>query len=63
MAVPLPPPMSEAGGASCMAVSEPPPPAFAWRYDDELERALRALWGGSIERLAAAARNEDGVQP
>ena len=63
MAAPLPPSMSKAGGPSCMALSEPPPPAFAWRYDDELERALRALWGGSIERLSAAARNEGGVQP
>jgi AcrR family transcriptional regulator len=56
-------PTSAADGASCTSVSEPPPPAFAWRYDDELERALRALWGGSIERLSAAAGNESRVQP
>jgi len=62
MAVPSPPSMPEAGGASRMAAAEPPP-AFAWRYDDELERALRALWGGSIERVAVAATNDKGVQP
>ena len=47
--------MSEAGGAPCPAAPDPQPPAFAWRYDDELERALRALWGGTIGALAAAA--------
>jgi AcrR family transcriptional regulator len=54
--------MSEAGGARCMAAADPQPPAFAWRYDDELERALRALWGGTIGTLALAAGGEDGVQ-
>ena len=63
MAEAEPSPTSQARGVPCAAVSEPPPPAFAWRYDDELERALRALWGGSIERLSAAAGNESGVQP
>jgi hypothetical protein len=53
----------EAGGATRKAGPERPPPAFAWRYDDELERALRALWGGSIERLAAATGNEGGARP
>ena len=64
MAVPKPPPTSGDGRAPRPVVSEPPPPpAFAWRYDDELERALRALWGGSMERAAVAATNESGVQP
>jgi len=54
--------MSEAGGAPCMAASDPQPTAFGWRYDDELERALRALWGGYIERLAVAAESAGRVQ-
>jgi len=55
--------MSEAGGAACLAGSAAQPSAFAWRYDDELDRALRALWGGSIERLAVAAGHESGRRP
>ena len=53
--------MSAAGGSACAAVSEPNPPAFAWRYEDELERALRALWGGTVERNGVAGRHESGV--
>jgi len=55
--------MSAAGGSACAAVSEPQPPAFAWRYEDELERALRALWAGTIERNGAVADHESGIQP
>ena len=55
--------MSAAGGSGCAAVSDPPPPAFAWRYEDEFERALRALWAGSIGRIGAAADHESGVRP
>jgi hypothetical protein len=55
--------MSEAGGPACLPASAAQPPAFAWRYDDELDRALRALWGGSIERLAVAAGHESGRRP
>jgi len=54
--------MSEAGGAPCAMVSGLQPPAFAWRYDDELDRALRALWGGTIGTLAVATGREDGAQ-
>jgi len=53
--------MSEAVGAPCMAVPDSQPPAFAWRYDDELERALRALWGGTIGTLGVAAGREAGA--
>ena len=54
--------MSEAGGAPCAMVSGLQPPAFAWRYDDELDRALRALWGGTIGTLAVATGREDEAQ-
>jgi AcrR family transcriptional regulator len=37
------------GGASCCAPGDTElPPAFAWRYPEELEGALRALWQGTI---------------
>jgi len=54
--------MSEAGGTACAAASGAQPPAFAWRYEDELERALRVLWAGTIATLAVAAGREDGGQ-
>jgi AcrR family transcriptional regulator len=54
--------MSEAGGTPCAVVSGSQPAAIAWRYDDELELALRALWGGTIGTLAIASGHEDGAQ-
>jgi AcrR family transcriptional regulator len=55
--------MSEAGGSAYSPGSGAPPPAFAWRYEEELDRALRALWGGTIGRPAATAGAEPGVRP
>jgi AcrR family transcriptional regulator len=40
--------MSAAAGTACAAAVQPPVPAFAWRYEDDLDRALRALWGGAV---------------
>jgi AcrR family transcriptional regulator len=58
--------MSAAGGTACGQSPDPTPAAFAWRYDDELERALRALWrgaiGGAIGRVTPRPRGRTGAQ-
>lgn len=48
--------MSDAAGTACAPVSAPAPPAFAWTYADDLERALRTLWQGAVDRAAARAQ-------
>jgi AcrR family transcriptional regulator len=48
--------MSAAAGAACAAVSEDAPPAFAWQYEDDLERALRSLWQGAVGGAASASQ-------
>jgi len=41
--------ISAAAGAACIpAGSLPPPAAFVWRYEDDLDRALTALWHGAV---------------
>jgi AcrR family transcriptional regulator len=45
--------MSAAAGAACVQEPDATLPAFAWRYEDDLERALRALWRGAIGGAAA----------
>jgi AcrR family transcriptional regulator len=40
--------MSAAAGTTCATKPEPGLAAFAWRYEDDLERALRALWSGAV---------------
>jgi AcrR family transcriptional regulator len=54
--------MSASGGAACVPGPATAPAAFGWRYDDELERALRSLWGGAIARLAQTGGAAPGVQ-
>ena len=53
--------MSAASGAACATASGPRPPAFAWRYEDDLERALRALWSGAIGTALAHRESRDGA--
>jgi hypothetical protein len=40
--------MSAAAGTECAQAPGAALPAFAWRYEDDLDRALRALWRGAI---------------
>jgi AcrR family transcriptional regulator len=40
--------------ALCAMTGPAPSPVFAWRYPDELEAALRALWRGMVGATAAA---------
>jgi AcrR family transcriptional regulator len=53
--------MSAAGGAPCATAAARQPPAFAWRYDDELDRALRTLWTGTIGSVAVAPAMAEGA--
>lgn len=53
--------MSAAGGAACAVGSDVPPPAFAWRYEEDLERALRSLWRGAIAGAAFPAATASGA--
>jgi AcrR family transcriptional regulator len=46
--------MSAAAGTACVQEPDATLPAFAWRYEDDLERALRALWRGAIGGAAAS---------
>ncbi len=44
-------------GASCaMDVAAADPVVFGWRYPDELDRALLALWEGTVGRSSAPSR-------
>ena len=48
---------SAAHGLSCpLAGSGDLPPVFSYSYPDELDRALLALWSGTIAGAAAAAQ-------
>jgi AcrR family transcriptional regulator len=48
--------MSAAAGTPCGAAPQPPPPALAWRYEDDLDRALTALWHGAVGSDASGSR-------
>jgi AcrR family transcriptional regulator len=45
--------------ATCVHAHDSTAPAFAWRYEDELARALQALWRGAI---SAASKPSDGAK-
>ena len=47
----------ESSGVSCAVESAAADPAvFGWQYPDELDRAMRALWEGTVGRPSSAAR-------
>lgn len=48
--------MSAAAGNARVPGNGTPPPAFAWQYADDLERALHTLWEGAVSRCAPRAR-------
>jgi hypothetical protein len=52
--------MSAASGIEHAHALERVPPAFAWRYDEDLERALRALWRGAIGSAVSLAKTVPG---
>jgi AcrR family transcriptional regulator len=54
--------MSAAAGTARATKPEPGLAAFAWRYEDDLEHALRALWGGAIGSALAHSGQRGGAQ-
>lgn len=54
--------MSAAGATACGKGPDTTPAAFAWRYDEELDRALRALWRGATGGAVPRARTRTGAQ-
>ncbi len=51
--------MSAAAGTACAPACGSAPPAFAWQYADELERALRTLWQGAVDRAASRSQRRE----
>jgi AcrR family transcriptional regulator len=45
-----------AGGSCAIDLAAADPVVFGWRYPDELESALRALWEGTVGRSPSSAR-------
>jgi len=45
-----------AGGHCGPNLSPADPVVFGWKYSDELDRAMRALWEGTVDRTSAAVR-------
>jgi AcrR family transcriptional regulator len=45
-----------AGGHCVPDLAVADPVVFGWQYSDELDRAMRALWKGTVDRTSAAVR-------
>jgi len=45
-----------AGGGCAVDLAATHPVVFGWQYPDELDRAMRALWEGSVGKPAPASR-------
>jgi AcrR family transcriptional regulator len=45
-----------AGGGCVPDLAAAAPVVFAWQYPDELDRAMRALWEGTVGRPSSATR-------
>lgn len=45
-----------AGGNCVLDLAAADPVVFGWQYPDELDRAMRALWEGTVGRPSSAAR-------
>jgi len=55
-------PAAQAHGAGCaLTQGDSPSPVFDYSYPDELDRALTALWEGTVgRRLASAVPSPEG---
>ena len=45
-----------AGGGCAPEIAATAPAVFGWQYSDELDRAMRALWEGTVGRPSSAMR-------